>query len=160
AGADSVSREPLHFPLAVGVGRSGPSPTPPTARVVHPRPTSPEPEAEGESPPALPTTSAMADVIRDAHPSIRDHPIARTSPIIAIQGTPPFIEVTVGDGAAVGLRSGVVHWSSRPQGTAWLRSTPAMVRSITPSRSGPIPPDRRLLRRPVAAHLEEVVVGP
>src|SRR5262245_52849329 len=88
-GADSVSREPPHIPLAVGVGRSGPSPTPPTTRVVHPRDTSPEPEAEG-GPPARPTTSAMADVIRDAHPSIRDHPRTRTSPIIAIQGTPPF----------------------------------------------------------------------
>ncbi|MBV8612020.1 MAG: hypothetical protein JO034_31830 [Singulisphaera sp.] len=30
AGADSVSREPPHIPLAVGVGRSGPSQTPPT----------------------------------------------------------------------------------------------------------------------------------
>jgi hypothetical protein len=47
AGADSVSREPPHIPLAGGVGRSGPSQTPPTSRVVHPRHTSPEPEAEG-----------------------------------------------------------------------------------------------------------------
>jgi hypothetical protein len=30
AGADSVSREFPHIPLAVGVGRSGPSQTPPT----------------------------------------------------------------------------------------------------------------------------------
>ena len=52
AGADCVSREPLHIPLAVGVGRSGPSQTPPTAPVVHPRHTSPEPEAEGGPPTA------------------------------------------------------------------------------------------------------------
>src|SRR5262249_12517534 len=49
AGADSVSREPPHFPLAVAVGRSGPAPPSPTARFVNPRPPAPEPEAEGRS---------------------------------------------------------------------------------------------------------------
>src|SRR5262249_6569801 len=59
-------------------------------------------------------------------------------------------------------RYGVVHWSSRPPGTACPHTPLAMIRSaLRPSRSGSIRPARPApLRRRVAAHQEEVVVGP
>src|SRR3954447_19990861 len=50
AGAGNCPGSSPHIPLAVGVGRSGPSQTPPRSRFVHSRHTSPEPEAEGEPP--------------------------------------------------------------------------------------------------------------
>src|SRR4051794_5804096 len=76
--------------------------------------TSPEPEAEGGSLSPLPKPRAVADVIVTLNHLCG---IARSlgrRQETRIQGTPPFNGTTIGDGAAVGVRYGVIHWSSRP----------------------------------------------
>src|SRR5262245_66330268 len=59
-------------------------------------PLSPRPRESPPHGPSYPERDGRRD--RDAHPSIRDHPMTRTSPIIAVQGTPPFNVPHVGDG--------------------------------------------------------------
>ena len=104
---------------------------------VHPRHTSPEPEAEGETPRGpVNTLRADADVtvtLNHLSGVAREGRRQETR----IQGTPPFNVPGVGDGAAAGLRSGVVQWSSRPPGHRLAPSPP--------HRSGPLgrPPGRR-----------------
>jgi hypothetical protein len=124
----------------------------PRSRFVHSRHTSPEPEAEGESPGPVKTLRADADVIVTlnhlcgvAHEGRRQE--------TRIQGTPPFNRPAVGDGAAAGLRSGVVQWSSRPPGHRLAPLSPhrqvrPAVRPITaaaaaaPTSDTPRPPSR------------------
>src|SRR5512135_3247707 len=85
----------------------------------------------------------------------------RTSPVICIQGTPPFNATVVGDGTAARFLYGVVPWSSRPQGTACLPTTLLMVRPAQPSSHARLtgrmirPHDSGRLR---LADLQEVVV--
>ena len=111
----------------------------PRFRFVHSRHTSSEPEAEGDSPGPRQTLRADADVIvtlNHLFGIIRSLGRRQQS---GIQGTPPFNWAKVGDGAAFGLRYGVVQWSSRPPGHRLSSLKPLMIRSLQ-SSSDPLPP--------------------
>ena len=158
--------------LCAGSSRTSPSPSAsvdlahlrprPRSRFVHSRHTSPEPEAEGEAPSASSIHSrADADVIVTLNHLcgiVRSTGRRQES---GIQGTPPFNGPKVGDGAAVGVRYGVVHWSSRPPGhrLSPLDSRSGPVRSPSPHRDRrfvtPAGPPTARLR---LADLQEVVV--
>ena len=124
--------------ILVGGSRTSPSPSAsvdlahlrprPRSWFVHSRHTSPEPEAEGEFLPRGRHYSSGCRRDRDAQPSIRDRRSLGRRQESGIQGTPPFNVPTVGDGAAVGLRYGVVLWSSRPPAAPPVSSLSDVVR--------------------------------
>jgi hypothetical protein len=126
----------------------------PRFRFVHSRHTSSEPEAEGDSLGPRQTLRADADVIVTLNHLFGIVRSLGRRQLSGIQGTPPFNRAKVGDGAAFGVRYGVVPWSSRPPGHRLsplkssmihpIPSHPILVRSVVssgftppPSPSGP-----------------------
>lgn len=116
-------------PVAVGVGRSAPSQPPPFGDVPALFRTGPEPEAEGDPPPAVLTSAG--GVTRNAQASIRDHRSRRRPMKESKKRTPPFTLPS----ARMGTRSCHGSGSSAVRHVAGSSTPTAFCIALRPSNS-------------------------